>query len=60
MQIPQEIQTIIDRLYRDLNEIERESTEGLKLTREILSRFPNNAILIQVFAQQSAICCRKL
>ena len=47
MPIPPEIQTVIDRLDRELNEIELESTEGLNLTRELLSRFPDNAILTQ-------------
>ena len=55
MPILPEIQTVIDRLNRELNEIERESTEGLNLTRELLSRFPDNAILTQFFASFSSL-----
>lgn len=55
MPIPPELQTVIDRLDRELNEIEQESTEGLNLTRELLSRFPDNAILTQFFASFSSL-----
>jgi hypothetical protein len=55
MPIPPEIQTVIDRLDRELNEIEQESTEGLNLTRELLSRFSDNAILTQFFASFSSL-----
>ncbi|MCC0178456.1 restriction endonuclease subunit S [Waterburya agarophytonicola K14] len=53
MSIPPEIQSIIDRLNLELEEIEREATEGLNLIRPILSSFPDNVILIQLFASLS-------
>lgn len=43
MAIPSEIQALIDRLNQELNETEQEATEGLSLTRQNLSRFPDNA-----------------
>ncbi|MCL1466264.1 hypothetical protein [Argonema galeatum] len=48
--IPSEIQALIDRLNQELAQIEREATEGLNLARPILSRFPDNVILIGSFA----------
>ncbi len=33
-----------------MNQIEREATEGITLARAILSRFPDNFALIQLFA----------
>jgi len=53
MAIPSEIQALIDRLNQEMNETEQEATEGLTLTRQNLSRFPDNAILIQFFASFS-------
>jgi len=50
MQIPPEINAIIERLNQELNQFEQEATEGLNLARAILERFPNNAKLIQFFA----------
>jgi hypothetical protein len=50
MPIPSEIQSLVDRLDRELEEIEREATEGLNLVRPILSNFPDNFILTQFFA----------
>ncbi len=50
MPIPSEIQALIDRLNRELDETERDSTEGLNLIRPLLSRFQDNVRLIQFFA----------
>ena len=50
MPIPSEIQSLVDRLDRELGEIEREATEGLNLVRPILSNFPDNVRLIQFMA----------
>ena len=50
MPIPPEIQELIDRLERELEEIEHEAIEGLNLLQPIMSQFPNNASLIQFFA----------
>jgi hypothetical protein len=50
MPIPPEIQSLIDRLERELQEIEQEATEEENLLRELMSLFYNNASLIQFFA----------
>lgn len=50
MSIPQEIRAAVDRLNKELEETEREATEGLNLVRPILSSFPDNTILTQFFA----------
>ncbi|MCL1468136.1 hypothetical protein [Argonema galeatum] len=50
MPIPSEIQDLIDRLNRELAETETDATQGLNLVRPILSRFPDNARMIQFFA----------
>lgn len=50
MPIPPNLAALIDRLNQELNSIEQDTLEGLKLTRLALSRFSNNAILIQYFA----------
>ena len=50
MSIPPEIQSLIDRLNLELEIIEREATEGENLVRQLMSLFPNNALLIQFFA----------
>ena len=55
MPIPSEIQAIIDRLEGELEEIEREITEGLNILRGVMSRFPDNAILVQYFAYLSSL-----
>jgi hypothetical protein len=49
MSISPEIQSLIDRLNKELDRVERETTEGLDLARLILSRFPDNTIIIQFF-----------
>lgn len=50
MAILNEISTIISRLNSELSQIEQEATEGISLLRNLLSRFPDNLILIQFFA----------
>ena len=50
MPIPSEIESLINRLDLELKTIEQEATEGLNLVRPILSNFPNNVILTQLFA----------
>ena len=50
MPIPPEIESLIERLNLELEEIEREANEGLNLVRPILSTFPDNARLIQFVA----------
>jgi hypothetical protein len=46
MLIPPELSDLIKRLNNELAQIEQEATAGLNLTRAILERFPNNAMLI--------------
>jgi hypothetical protein len=41
--VPSEIAGLIERLNQELNEIEREATEGLALSKAILEHFPDNA-----------------
>jgi len=50
MPIPSEIQNLIERLNQELAETETDATQGLNLVRPILSRFPDNARIIQFFA----------
>ncbi len=50
MPIPSEIQNLIERLNQELAETEADATQGLNLVRPILSRFPDNARMIQFFA----------
>ncbi|MEM7590769.1 MAG: restriction endonuclease subunit S [Cyanobacteria bacterium P01_A01_bin.83] len=50
MPIPPEIQSLVEQLNLELEEIEREATEGEKIVRQLMSLFPNNASLIQFFA----------
>ena len=54
MAVPLEINELIDRLKQELNETEQQATEGLNLLRPILSRFPDNATLIQFFSYFNA------
>jgi hypothetical protein len=49
MPIPPEIAALVDRLNQELNETEQEATEGVNLVRPLLSRFPDNVIIIQFF-----------
>jgi len=50
MTIPPEIIGLIDQLNRELDLIEQSAINGLNIARPILYRFPENAILIGLFA----------
>ncbi len=50
MPISPEIAALVNQLNQELNQTEREAREGLKLVRQVMSRFPNNVILIQFLA----------
>ena len=50
MTVPPEINSLVENLDRQLEEINREATIGQNLARIILDRFPNNASLVQFFA----------
>lgn len=44
------ITALIDQLNQELAQVEREAIEGLTLARTLLSQFPDNAFVIQLFA----------
>lgn len=50
MTIPANLLALINQLNQELVQIEQEATEGVNMARVALSRFPNNDILIQLFA----------
>lgn len=50
MTIPSEILATIETLDRELNQIENEATKGLSIMRELLPRFSENLVLIQLLA----------
>jgi GTP1/Obg family GTP-binding protein len=50
MTIPSNINSIVESLNRELDEIEQIATTGQSIARQILDKFPNNARLIQFFA----------
>lgn len=50
MAIPPDIQALVDRLNQELDETEQEPTQGLNLLRGVMSRFPENVMLVQYFA----------
>ena len=50
MTIPPEINSIVESINQELNEIEQQGTAGQNLARIILDKFPNNARLVQFFA----------
>ena len=50
MAISSEMTALLERLYQDLDVIKQQVTEGLDLARRHLYHFPNNALLIQLFA----------
>jgi ribosomal 50S subunit-associated protein YjgA (DUF615 family) len=41
---------IIQRINNELEQLNQEAIEGLNLARATLARFPNNVVLIQMFA----------
>jgi hypothetical protein len=49
MTIPSEIAVLVERLDRELNEIEQAATEGLRLANLVLESFPNNFAVVQLF-----------
>lgn len=49
MPIPPEIESLIERLNLELKTTEREANEGLSLVRPVLSTFPDNVKLIQIY-----------
>ncbi|MDB9516720.1 hypothetical protein PN466_07150 [Roseofilum reptotaenium CS-1145] len=55
MTIPSELNVLINRLNAELDRIEAQGTEGLRLLRPIMSSFPDNTILIQQFAYLNTI-----
>lgn len=50
MPIPSEIQAVVDRLNQEIDETEQVASEGVNIVRQLLSLFPDNAIIIQYFA----------
>jgi hypothetical protein len=50
MTIPSEIIALIERLNNELNQMDREATEGLNRARLKLGVYPDNNVLIQLFA----------
>lgn len=54
MPITPEFIALVDRLNQELDRIEARATKGLELVRVLLTRFPNNAALIQYFAYFNA------
>ena len=50
MALPSEITALTDHLNQELDQTEQKAIEGLNIVRPALSRFPDNAILIQFFA----------
>ncbi len=50
MPIPSEIQTLINQLNQELDQIEAEARRGIDISRLLLVRFPNNARLNGLFA----------
>lgn len=53
--MPPEITALIDRLNQELDRTEQDATEGLNLVRQVLSFFPDNAILLQFFAYLNTV-----
>lgn len=50
MEIPSELNALIDRLKQELNQIEQQSAVGLNFAKISLERFPDNSVLIDLFA----------
>ena len=50
MTIPSELTSLVERINRELDNIEQNATAGLSIARGGLERFPNNFILIQLFS----------
>ena len=54
MPIPSEFQALIAQINQELDETEHQALQALDLLRQVMSRFPNNAVLIQFFAYFNA------
>lgn len=50
MPIPPEINAIVQRLNQELSQVEQEASAAMSIVRNLLNRFPNNAVLTQMFA----------
>jgi hypothetical protein len=48
--MPEELATLIKRLNHELDIIEREANDGIRVANEILEQFPDNFAIIQLFA----------
>lgn len=55
MAIPPALRTLIDQLNQELAQTAQETTEGINRVRQLLSPFPNNALLIQFFAYLNTV-----
>jgi hypothetical protein len=50
MSVPPEIDSLIERLNQELSQSEQLAINGINLVKLILSRFPDNARMIELFA----------
>jgi hypothetical protein len=50
MSVPPEIDSLIERLNQELGQSEQFAINGINLVKLILSRFPDNARMIELFA----------
>ena len=50
MTIRSELRALVERLNQELDQIEQQATTGLNFARIILERFPENLVLIDLFA----------
>lgn len=55
MAIPLKITALIERLSQELSQTEQEAIRGWNLVRHNLSLFPNNILLIQLFADPNNV-----
>lgn len=50
MSIPPKIAILAQRLERELNDLEEIAAEGVRFANLVLEKFPNNFIVVQLFA----------
>lgn len=50
MPVPPRIANLIEQLHQEINQIEQVVTEGLRIARLELNNYPDNSLLIQVYA----------
>ncbi len=50
MTLPSNLNALIEQLNNELNDLDRELSQALELIRERINLFPENTILIQLFA----------